>query len=85
MPGVNLTQFTPDGRALYVKERIGRSVRIHRVELETGRRELWKTIAPSDPTGLDEIYAIQISDDGESYYYTFIRKYSDLFMVDGLR
>ena len=82
---MTVIQFTPDGRALYVKERVGRSVRIHRVELETGRRELWKTIAPSDPTGLDEIYAIQISDDGESYYYTFMRKYSDLLIVEGLR
>ena len=78
-------QFTSDGRALYVKERVGRSVRIHRVELETGRSELWRTLAPSDVTGLDEIYAIQISDDGESYYYTFMRKYSDLFIVEGLR
>ena len=82
---MTVIQFTPDGRALYVKERVGRSVRIHRVELETGRRELWKTIALSDATGLDEIYAIQISDDGESYYYTFIRMYSDLFIVEGLR
>ena len=55
-----------------------------RVEIETGRRELWKVITPSDTTGLSEIYAIQISDDGESYYYTFSRKYSDLFLV-GLR
>ena len=82
---MKVIRFTPDGRFLYVKETVGRSVRVHRVEIETGRRELWKTIAPSDPTALDQIYAIQISDDGESYYYTFMRKYSDLFIVDGLR
>lgn len=82
---MTVIRFTLDGRALYVKETVGRSVRVHRVEIETGRRELWKTIAPLDPTGLDEIYSIQISDDGESYYYSFIRKYSDLLVVDGLR
>ena len=78
-------RFTPDGRFLYVKEDFGRSARIHRVDIDTGRRELWRTIGPSDPSGLDVIYAIQISDDGESYYYSFSRTISDLYLVEGLR
>ena len=78
-------RFTPDGRFLYVKEDFGRSARIHRVDIDTGRRELWRTIEPSDPGGLDVIYAIQISDDGESYYYSFSRTVSDLYLVEGLR
>ena len=78
-------RFTPDGRFLYVQQNVGRSARVYRVEIETGRRELWKVITPSDTTGLSDIYAIQISDDGESYYYTFSRQYSDLFLVEGLR
>ena len=68
---MTVIRFTPDGRFLYVKEDFGRSARIHRVDIDTGRRELWSTIGPSDPSGLDVIYAIQISDDGESYYYSF--------------
>ena len=28
---------------------------------------------------------VQIADDGASYYYTFTRKYSDLYLVEGLR
>ncbi len=82
---MRVIRFTPDGRFLYVREPVGRSQKVHRIEIETGRRELWKTIAPSDPTGLEEIYAVQISDDGECYYYTFIRTYSDLYLVEGLR
>ena len=82
---MEVIRFAPDGRFLYVKENFGRSVRIHRVEIETERRELWKTITPSDPAGLDPIYAIQISDDGRSYYYSFYRTVSDLYLVEGLR
>ena len=78
-------RFTPDGRFLYVREPVGRSQKVHRIEIETGRRELWKTIAPSDLAGLEQIYAVQISDDGECYYYTFNRRYSDLYLVEGLR
>lgn len=35
--------------------------------------------------GRSDVYAIQISDDGESYYYTYQQAYSDLYLVDGLR
>ena len=82
---MNVIRFTPDGRFLYVHENVGRSARVYRVEIETGRRELWKEITPSDPAGFEEIYAIQISDDGKSYYYTYVRRYSDLYLVEGLR
>ncbi|TDI40285.1 MAG: serine/threonine protein kinase [Acidobacteria bacterium] len=78
-------RFTRDGRFLYVAEKFGRSVKVYRVDIETGRRELWKTIAPSDPAGLHDIYAVQISDNDESYYYTFDRMVSDLYLVEGLR
>ncbi|TDI40286.1 MAG: hypothetical protein E2P02_17270, partial [Acidobacteria bacterium] len=81
---MQVIRFTPDGRFLYVAEN-GPSPRIYRVEIETGRRELWKTIVSADPVGLAYIYAIQISDDGKSYYYTFFRVLSDLYLVEGLR
>ena len=75
--------FTPDGRFLFFSERDGAIRHIYRVEVTTGDRELWKTIEP-DPVGLFGIYAIQIADDGTSYYYTFQRQLSDLFLVEGL-
>ena len=82
---MDVIRFTPDGRYLYVKEDIGRSAQIYRIEIETGRRKLWKTVAPSDPAALEQIHTIQISDDGQSYYYTFTRMASDLYLVEGLR
>ena len=76
--------FTPDGRFLFFSEEGDGAIRhIYRVEVTTGHRELWKTLEP-DPVGLFGIYAIQIADDGTSYYYTFKRQLSDLFLVQGL-
>ena len=58
---------------------------IYRVELATGRRDLWKTLTPADPTGFEEIYAVHIADGEQSYYYTISRVLSDLYLVRGLR
>ena len=82
---MKVLQFTSDGRFLYVKEIVERTARVHRVETQSGQRELWKVITPPDTAALEDIYGIAISDDGESYYYSFVQKYSDLFLVEGLR
>ena len=79
----SVIRFTPDGRFLFFAEDGERSINIYRVELTTGHRELWKTLE-ADPVGFDDVYAIQVADDGESYYYTFQRRLSDLFLVQGL-
>jgi serine/threonine protein kinase len=76
--------WSPDGRSLYVREKESTSVHIHRVEPATGRRELWKTVRPTDPAGFEEVYAVQIAGDGVSYYYTIYRILSDLYLVRGL-
>ena len=76
-------RFTSDGRFLLIAEDGDRSINIYRVEITTGHRELWKIIE-AHPVGLDDIYAMQVADDGESYYYTFQRQLSGLFLVQGL-
>jgi hypothetical protein len=60
-------------------------VKVYRVELATGRREVWKEIQPADPAGLLDLYGVQISRDGKSYYYSYIRNLSDLYLVEGLK
>ena len=77
-------RFSTDGRFLLFVEEGDRSINIYHIELRTRDRELWKTLE-ADPIGLDDIYAIQIEDDLESYYYTFQRRLSDLFLVRGLQ
>jgi hypothetical protein len=62
--------------------------KVFRIEIETGRRELWRELMPADPSGVVHVIPskIAISRDGKSYAYTYIRAVaSDLCLVDGVR
>ncbi|HTR02971.1 MAG TPA: protein kinase [Thermoanaerobaculia bacterium] len=63
----------------------GLNRRIERLDLSTGRRSFVREIAPADPTGVAEISSIQLTPDGKSYCYSFMRALSRLYAVDGLR
>ncbi len=76
--------FFPDGKSLRVRDT---SVPTHvfRVDLATGRRELWKEIAPADLAGVQNLPSIKFSADGKAYAYSVGRLLSDLYVVDGLQ
>ena len=83
-----LGQWSADDRFLFVFSPGGRGIpaRFDRIELATGRRELWKKLMPVDPAGVDSIWGFCISRDGQSYGYTYTRVLlSDLFIVEGLK
>ena len=73
-----------DGKDLLVATR-GVPLKIDRVELSTGRREVWKEIAPADLAGVQGIPTVRFSADGKSYAYSTLRVLSDLYVVDGLK
>jgi eukaryotic-like serine/threonine-protein kinase len=84
-------QWTGDGR-LYVRgsdeTRPGEPAivaRVFRVDPWTGRRELWKEIAPISPTTGGGIGTILFSADGRICFYNHHRYSSELFLADGLR
>ena len=56
--------------------------RVERVDLETGRRTLFKEIAPPDRVGLMAVGTSFVSNDERSYAYGFIRQVSTLFLVE---
>ncbi|HKF45144.1 MAG TPA: protein kinase [Thermoanaerobaculia bacterium] len=78
-------QWTADGRALYVWRQSELPTRVYVVDVETGKRELWKQIDPPDPAGILTIGPILISFDGKSYVYSYRRDLDDLFLAQGLR
>jgi serine/threonine protein kinase/dipeptidyl aminopeptidase/acylaminoacyl peptidase len=78
-------RFSPDGRWLYVWKRGDVPARVTRVEIESGRRELWKDLLPADPAGVERISNVLVAPDGKSYAYCYARLLSDLFVVEGLR
>ena len=88
-PGVEpeevVIRWTADGRGLYVFRSSGVPVRVFRVDLATGRRDLWKEFSPPDPAGVYNIGPILLSADGKSYIYSYRRLLDDLYIVMGLQ
>ena len=62
-----------------------RSKKIDRMDLATGKRTFFKEVAPADPTGVGQISSLQLTPDGRSYCYSFMRSLSRLYVIDGLR
>ena len=59
-------------------------MRVSRLELSTGRKELWKTLMPADAAGASNI-APAPTPGGDSYVYSYVRTLSDLYLVEGLK
>jgi serine/threonine protein kinase/Tol biopolymer transport system component len=80
-------RFTDDQRFLFVTHDTRQNVtaRIYRIELATGRRELWKEFSMRDPTGVSRIGGTSITPDGKTVVFSYGQRLSDLYVVDGLR
>jgi Tol biopolymer transport system component len=76
-------QFSADGRFLYVSRVTEAPAQVYRMEIATGRRELWKTLMPSDAAGVSAINPL-LTPDGSAYVYNYTRVLSDLYLVEGV-
>ena len=57
-----------DGQSVLVSApRRDLSTTVSRVNLKTGARTVWKTLAPADLAGMERLYGLQISADETSY------------------
>ncbi|MBI3664908.1 MAG: serine/threonine-protein kinase [Acidobacteria bacterium] len=84
-PGDVPSQWSPDGRSLYVYQRTELPAKVYRLDLATGRKELWKQFMPADPAGIDGLAPILRTPDGKSHVYSYTRQLSELYLVEGLR
>ena len=89
IPGVQDGEFpirlSPDGRWVYLWKRGDIPARVSRIEIDTGRREVWKDLLPADPAGVERISNVLVTPDGKQYVYCYARLLSDLFVVEGLK
>jgi hypothetical protein len=84
-PGERPDAWSADGRWLYVHRATDLPSRVFRVDVVSGRREMWKVLAPAEPAGAYLLGPIRITPDGSTYAYTVSRHISDLYLVEGLR
>jgi len=76
--------WSADGNALWVYRRGEIPFKVFRLNLATGRKELWRNVAISDTTGARRSQLF-MTPDGKSYVYGLSRSLSDLYLVEGLR
>jgi eukaryotic-like serine/threonine-protein kinase len=77
--------WLPDGRSLLVL-RMGESpATVYKVDIATGKREVWRKFVPADLTGILTMRSAYVTPDGKHYVYTTRRVLSTLYVIDGLR
>jgi Tol biopolymer transport system component len=77
-------QWSADGEYLFATHYGLAPLPIYRVNLRTGKKELWKELMPADRTGFIRINRVCMTRDGASYAYSAdVVHASDLFLVKG--
>ena len=59
--------------------------RIFRLDIATGKRDLWKELTPPDSAGISNVAPPAIAADGKTYAYSYNRILSDLFLAEGVK
>jgi len=91
MPGIlpdeRIANWAEDSTAVYAYQ-IGEDnpfpLKVFRVDLKTGKRQLQKIIAPGDEAGI-AVGAVRFTPDGKTYAYTADQGLAVLHVVDGLK
>jgi hypothetical protein len=84
-PGESVIRWSRDGRSLFLRKLIGHAtLRITRLDVATGRRELWKELKTPDSVGV-QIVQVVMTPDGNFYAYSFQRDISTLYLAQGLK
>jgi dipeptidyl aminopeptidase/acylaminoacyl peptidase len=83
-PGDRPVAWSADARSLWLFRRGEVPTNVFRLDIATGRRELWKTLVPPDPAGVYSIIEFCITPAGDAYFYSYRRLLSQLFLVTGL-
>jgi hypothetical protein len=60
-------------------------MQVFSIDLASGRRELWRELAPEDKAGVPALSRICLTRDAKSYAFGYLRTLSELYLVDGLR
>jgi eukaryotic-like serine/threonine-protein kinase len=88
IPGLQpgeVLDFSSDPHFAYVYQRKLAPVKIYRLNLQNGQRQLFKEIDPADETGLYDMSHLLVSADGRAYVYGYTRLLSELYLVDGVK
>ena len=84
-PGEQPITFSPDSHSLYVYQPGELPALVNHLDLQSGKRTLWKQLMPSDPAGVETIGPILITPDAKTCVFGYHRMLADLYLVEGLK
>jgi Tol biopolymer transport system component len=81
-----ILRWNRDGTLTIVHSTPGRvPVRLERLRIETGQRELIRVLTPPNPVGANAITPVVVGDNPDAYAYSISEQLSRLFLVMGAR
>lgn len=80
LEGESPVEWDQDGRHVFVAREEEEAPTIFRVDLYTGRREVWKQIRPADPAGILSLSHFYVTPSGNAYAYSAGRVLSALYV-----
>ena len=82
-----VTDWSPDGESVYAasSKTDQRTAKLYRVNVATGKMELWRTFGAEAGAGITEVGAPHFSADGTAYAYVYVRILSEAYVVTGLK
>jgi DNA-binding winged helix-turn-helix (wHTH) protein len=83
--GERVLGWASDQEFLYVAPFGETGANIYRVNIATGRRQLFRAVSPLDKAGVSSVAPGYVTPDGRYYVYSYNRPISQLFVVDGLK
>jgi serine/threonine protein kinase len=84
-PGEEPIRWTRDGASIFVCNPLELPAKVYKVELSSGKRELFREIHPGDTAGVRSLGSIIISDDEQLIAYSYGRRLSTLYTIAGMK
>ena len=84
-PADRLIQVTGDGKIAFAANVNALTATVYRINLETGQRQVVKTLVMKDPTGGFGITRVVTTPDGQYFAFNTLRQLSELYLLQGLK
>jgi hypothetical protein len=85
LSGASTLFWGQGGKQLFVRPPRPMPALVQRLDLASGEKTPWRELEPPDPVGINAVVDVVGTPDGRAYAYTYYRRLSELFVVDGLR
>jgi Tol biopolymer transport system component len=82
--GEAVVRWSADGRQLFMQQPEGETIKISRLDVTTGHKELWQTLKVPEP-GAEFIGSLALSADGKACAFSFQHDLANLYLVKGLK